>query len=166
MAGYLFQDHLLRQLARDWRKHPDLAFVRAEGGVRDGVALIGPRLGVPGIETFETTFICDEVVSNQIVTGLQSYGATVDVTLGDKNYYVNGDLWLDKPVVLYRGDKVHAQVHKSLGDGVLLVMRGYEVTDGVLPRLPLVREVHGPGLVTCVAGVRASRKKAQRRRYA
>jgi len=133
-----FPEQVRDWLKVPWRAHAPLEIVTIRGRIIDGDVLVG-KVATEAMHETESTFYGDEVQYGMIVTGLQAGGATVAVTLGGKTFKVTGDHRLDKPIVLGRGDKVHAVVRDDDPRGaVTLTLRGYEVLRDMVPDVKMI----------------------------
>ncbi len=122
------------QLKKDWHAHPELDWCQKSGRNLGGLNLTAFR----GAD--ETSFGDSCSMTNMVVTGLVSKGATLDVTLGKKKFTVTGDREVKPPVFLKPGDPIHAIVLAKGGEpiAVRFSIHGYEM---MLCDVHLVRQL-------------------------
>jgi len=126
------------QLKKDWHEHPELDWCQKSGRNLGGLNLTASR----GAD--ETSFCDSRSMTNMVVTGLVSKGATLDVTLGRNKFVVTGDRAVKPPVFLKPGDPIHAIVLAKGGEpiAVRFSIHGYEMTpDRVYIAKQLVKEM-------------------------
>jgi hypothetical protein len=120
-ASQFFREQVREQLKADWREHPELEWASLEAAL-DGDILVGDK---PKMD--RTTFCGGELLVNALITGLRTKGGAVQVFIEGKTFVVDGDLAIERPLFVERGDTIEVVVRGKCSGEVRFSMHGYEL---------------------------------------